>query len=98
MLIAAYCLDADNMLETRMDVRPAHLEFLKGLGTRLKLAGPMLDEQGEKPVGSLVIIEADSLSHADQLLAGDPYQAAKLFKSIDLRPWRGVTGEWWENA
>ena len=98
MLVAAYCIDKDDMLPTRLDVRPDHLQFLSEMGSRMKLAGPLMDEAGEHPVGSLIIISADSVAHAEKLMAADPYRAAGLFKSVDFRPWRGVLGEWWGDA
>ena len=95
-LIAAYCLDAPDMSETRRKTRPAHLEFLRRLGTRIKLAGPLMDDACEKPIGSFLILEAESLGDAKSVLAGDPYAQAGLFRSVSLSPWRGVLGEWWE--
>ena len=97
MLVAVYCIDKDDMLATRLEVRPAHLQFLSEMGSRMKLAGPLMDEAGEQPVGSLLIISADSVAQAADLMSADPYRAAGLFKSVDLRPWRGVLGEWWED-
>lgn len=97
MLVAVYCLDNDDMRAVRMEARAAHLEFLADLGTRVKLAGPLLDGAGDGPVGSLIIIAADSVDHAAQLMARDPYRAAGLFRSVDVKPWKGVLGEWWED-
>jgi uncharacterized protein YciI len=96
MYFAVYCLDKDDGLPRRVAARPAHLDYLKSLGTRLKLAGPILDDAGEASVGSLLIIEADSLAEARTLAAGDPYGDADVFKSVEVRPWRNFTGEWLE--
>jgi uncharacterized protein YciI len=90
MLFVAVCLDKPGGLETRLETRPAHLAWLEGLGARLKLAGPFLKD--DRPVGSMLIAEAEDEADAAKLFAGDPYIAAGLFASVDVRPWRLVKG------
>jgi uncharacterized protein len=86
MLYALLCQDKPDHLQLRVDTRPQHLEFLSGLGDRLKLAGPFLGPDG-KPNGSLVIIEAGDLAEAEAIAARDPYAKAGLFGKVDVRPW-----------
>lgn len=86
MLYALICTDKPGALEIRRESRPDHLAFLEGLGDRLKLAGPFLDEGGN-PNGSLVIIEAESREAAQALAAQDPYARAGLFADVEVRPW-----------
>jgi hypothetical protein len=86
MLYALLCQDKPGQLQLRQDTRPQHLEFLNGLGDRLKLAGPFLGPDG-KPNGSLVIIECDDLAEAKRIAAGDPYAKAGLFEQVAVRPW-----------
>ncbi|MTH99302.1 YciI family protein [Roseibium sp. RKSG952] len=86
MLYALICTDKPDALQIRLDNRPAHLEFLKGLGDALKAAGPFLDDGGNM-TGSMLIIEA---SNRDEILAisqEDPYARADLFEHVDIRPW-----------
>jgi uncharacterized protein YciI len=89
MLFAILCNDKADHLQLRMDTRPAHVEFLKGLGEGLKFAGPFLDADN-KPNGSLVVIEAASQQEAEQIAANDPYAHAGLFESVTVRPWNWV--------
>lgn len=89
MLFALICTDKPGHLQVRMDTRPAHLAWLKGLGDNLKAAGPFLGEDG-KPVGSLVIIKADDLAGAQTTAALDPYALAGLFSSVEIKPWNWV--------
>ncbi|MBO0346584.1 YciI family protein [Roseibium sp. CAU 1637] len=86
MLFALICTDKPGALQVRLDNRPAHIEFLKGLGDQLKGAGPFLSEAGEMN-GSLVLIEASDKSAVEALAAADPYAKAGLFESVDIRPW-----------
>lgn len=91
MLFALICNDKLDHLQTRLDIRPDHIAFLNGLNEKgaLKFAGPFLDEGG-KPNGSLVVIDAEDRAAAERLAADDPYAEAGLFASVDIRPWNWV--------
>ena len=89
MLFALVALDRPNAVEDRMRVRADHLKFLDGLGDSLKLAGPFLNDKGEG-VGSIVIIESESLAAARATFGRDPYVDAGLFDSVMIKPWKTV--------
>lgn len=89
MFFALTCLDKPDSLQIRLDNRPAHLEFLNGSG-KVAFAGPFIE--AEKPVGSLVVIEAADLAEAEAFAAADPYAVAGLFASVTIREWRKVIG------
>ena len=90
MLYAIYCLDKPGSLEIRLGNRPAHLAYLEGQGDKLVTAGPLLSEDGQTPLGSLLVFEAASRAEAEAFAAGDPYALAGLFESVAIRPWRKV--------
>lgn len=92
MLFVAVCLDKPDHLQLRLDVRPAHLEWLKANAARIKTAGPFLTEDGQGMVGSLLVFEAEDRASVEALAASDPYAAAGLFASVDIRPWRWAVG------
>jgi uncharacterized protein len=87
MLYAIICTDKPDSLAVRQTNRPDHISFLEGLGSKLKAAGPFLDEAGD-PTGSLVIIEADKQADAEAAAALDPYAKAGLFARVEVRPWK----------
>ncbi len=87
MLYALICTDKPHSLQVRLDNRPAHLEFLKAMGDRLKAAGPFLDDDGEM-TGSLLIFEASSRDEALAVAEEDPYARAGLFETVEIRPWK----------
>jgi uncharacterized protein len=89
MLYALTCLDKPGALQTRLDTRAAHLEFLNTSG-KVVLAGPFI-ENGQ-PVGSLVVVEAADLAEAQGFADTDPYAKAGLFASVTIREWRKVIG------
>ncbi|MEO5596157.1 MAG: YciI family protein [Lysobacteraceae bacterium] len=87
--------DRADSLELRKAARPAHLQRLQGLldAGRLRLAGPCpaIDAEDPGPAGysgSLIIAEFDSLDDAQAWADTDPYVAAGVYKSVDVRPFR----------
>jgi uncharacterized protein len=90
MQFAIYCLDKANNLDKRMANRPAHLEYLKPFMSQIRLAGPLLAEDGETMIGSLFILEAADKAAAEAFSAGDPYRKNGVFESVSIRPFRKV--------
>ncbi len=93
MLFAITAYDKPDHVALRLETRATHLEFIDKCGDQVKLAGPFLADDGETPVGSLLIIEAESLNAAKQWAELDPYARAGLFASVDIRPWKWVIGK-----
>ena len=85
--------DKPDSLKVRMATREAHLDYLRGAGDKLLMAGPTLTDDGETPIGSLLIVEAETLDAAKAFAAGDPYAQAGLFQSSTVMPWRKVFPE-----
>lgn len=87
MLYVLLCTDKPGSLDLRMTARPDHLAYLGSLGSKMKTAGPFLDDAGNL-CGSLVIIAAENLSEAQAIAAKDPYAIAGLFSSVEIKPWK----------
>ena len=87
MQFALVAHDQPNHVARRLELRPAHLKFLDELGDALLLAGPFTNDAGEG-VGSIVVIETDSLEKARDLFARDPYAQGGLFDSVTIKPWK----------
>jgi uncharacterized protein YciI len=90
-LFAITCKDKPGALETRLATRPVHLDYLNS-SKGLKLAGALLDDAGS-PIGSLLIVEADDIAGAQAQADNDPFTAAGVFESVEVRPWRLAIGE-----
>ena len=90
MHFVALSKDRANRLETRLANRPAHLDFLKANRERIRIGGPFLAPDGERMIGSMLIVEARDEAEARELLAEDPYAKAGLFQSVEVLPWRWV--------
>jgi hypothetical protein len=85
--------DKPDSHELRMTTREEHLDYLRAVGDDLLVAGPILGEDGETPIGSVLIVEAENLDAAKAFAAGDPYAEAGLFQSSAVMPWRKVFPE-----
>jgi uncharacterized protein YciI len=90
MLYALICEDRADGLDLRMATREQHLAYVGTLGKKIRLAGPMLSEDGERMVGSLFLIEAESADEVAALNRADPYTKAGLFERVTIRAFRQV--------
>ncbi|MCX7121298.1 MAG: YciI family protein [Gammaproteobacteria bacterium] len=97
MHYAILCEDADNVLEKRKSIRPAHLARLQALSdaNRLLAAGPLMNQDGENPFvagihGSLIIAKFNSLDEAKEWIAADPFVTAEVYKNITVKPFKIV--------
>ncbi len=72
----------------RAAVRPRHLEHLEPLvaASRIVIAGPVFDDDGRTPRGSVVVFEAESLEAARALVARDPYVVEGVFGTVEVQP------------
>ena len=97
MYYAIIGTDVPNSLERRLGVRPAHLERVTKLKDegRLLLAGPFpaIDAVDPGPAGfsgSLIVAQFASLADAKAWADADPYVAAGVYGSVEVRPFRKV--------
>ena len=90
MRVALICTDKPGALQTRMDNRAAHLDYISATGV-VEMAGPFLDAEG-KMTGSLIVLSVDSVQAARDWAAGDPYAKAGLFAGVETREWKKVIG------
>ncbi len=86
------CRDKPDSVDLRMATREAHLAYIAKADGNVLLAGPMLDDNG-RPVGSLLIIDAEDRNAANAFAEADPYAKASLFEDVEVRPYKLVTGK-----
>lgn len=87
MLFALVAHDRPNSVARRLELRPDHLKHLDGLGDTLVLAGPFLADNGDM-VGSIVVIETETLEAAREIFGRDPFMTGNLFDSVTIKPWK----------
>jgi uncharacterized protein YciI len=73
--------------EARMQVRPAHRDYLASLQEAGKLleAGPFVDESG-----ALLIYNVADEAEMRDILAKDPYTPAGVYELATLKEWNQV--------
>lgn len=97
MFYAIVGQDVPDSLDKRISVRPAHLDRLQALqqAGRLLLAGPFpaVDAVDPGPAGfsgSLIVAEFDSFADAQAWADADPYVAAGVYASVNVKPFKKV--------
>ena len=90
MLYVLFCEDKPHSEPLRLANRENHLGWVGTRSEQIRLAGPMLSDDGEHMVGSMFILEADSLDAARAFNAEDPYTLAGLWGSVIVHPFRQV--------
>ncbi|SDH10772.1 YciI family protein [Roseospirillum parvum] len=92
MLFAIVCTDKPGHGEVRQATRQAHLDYAASFGPRIRVGGPMLGPDGQTMVGSLLLLEAETIDEARAFTENDPYAKAGLFESVVVRPFKQVMG------
>lgn len=84
------CKDKPGAAPVRAENREAHLAFLASHADRIVIAGPLQDEAGTAMLGSLLVLNFDTLAEAEAFAAADPYAKAGLFQSVEIGRWKQV--------
>lgn len=93
MEFLVYSADKPDSLHIRQSAREAHLNWLKASSeVKLLVAGPWLDDD-DIMRGSLLIVEADNKKTVLNWLSNDPYRAAGLTASVEVKAYKWVIGK-----
>lgn len=90
MLFIIDCRDKPGHEDVRKDNRQAHLDYVKSFKDQVVAAGPLLSDDGERMVGSLLVLDFADRLLAERFTANDPYAKAELFESVTIRRWKKV--------
>lgn len=90
MRFIVHCLDKPDSQDLRMATRSAHLEYIDASGIEVVMAGPLLSDDGTTMLGSLFVLEAESLEDVRRFAEQDPYRKAGLFQTVNIHPFRKV--------
>jgi uncharacterized protein YciI len=86
------CFDKADSLDLRMATREAHLAWARDQHDRIRMAGPMLNDD-DTMAGSLFFLEADSAEDVKAFNAADPYAKAGLFDRVEIKRFRSTLGQ-----
>lgn len=92
-LFTIYALDVPNSGPGRAAHGDTHRARLKQAvdPVRVVAAGPLRDD-AEKPIGSLVIVEAASIDLVRDFVKADPYSINGIYDTVDIRPFAVTVG------
>ena len=74
--------------ELRLTARDAHVSYLNEHRHRFIGSGPMLSDDGEQIVGTLMILDMPDRAALDAFMREEPYNKAGLLEKIEIRRWR----------
>ena len=89
-----HCTDIEDSAAVRREHVEAHLRYVESILDRIAVAGPLRDEPGGEPVGSVLIYKTEDKDEALGLLHADPYYRAGLWSRVECRHINAVAGEW----
>ena len=101
MLYAVWASDAPGTEAARLRVREAHRARLRAPAphaVQVLQAGPTLDDATGAMNGTLLIVQADDLAAVRAFVDADPYIAAGVYASVEIRPWRCGLGPLCEHS
>ncbi|ATE63102.1 YciI family protein [Rhizorhabdus dicambivorans] len=81
---AAYGLDVPDGARIREGHRDAHHAYIVRDVSHLRFASALVDDRGRQ-IGTLYIIEADSMAEAEAWLHEEPWVKNHLFESFPIR-------------
>lgn len=81
--------DPANSAQIRAAVRPDHRDYIREMhhGVRAVAGGMVVNDDGDQPTGTLLILDAPNREAAVRYLEGDPYHNAGLFARIEVNRW-----------
>ena len=87
VVVANYGASANDLRAAAM---ADHVAYLRSNAHRLRFAGPLLQDDGETPSGSLAILEASERGEAESYIADEAFSRAGMFDDVQIH--RYVTG------
>lgn len=87
MFIAIF-KSAENTQALREKTRPQHDEYWNARLQKLKLAGPILADDGSTRLGQVLVIDATDQQEARAIIDNDPFVKVGLFTGYTLQRFR----------
>ncbi len=84
MLYAFHLIDRPGSAALRLQMRPEHKACLAQLQERIAFAGPLLQDDGQTMIGSLLVIDFPGRAAAEAWLAQEPFHRSGLYASVQI--------------
>lgn len=86
MIFVFHLLDRPGAGELRQRLRPEHKAYLGQVADRIAFAGPLLADDGQTMVGSVLAIDFPDRAAAVRWQAEEPFTRAGLYAQVSLHP------------
>lgn len=73
MLVCFHLVDAPGMTDKRAEIRPKHKDYLATKKDDMFCAGPLIADDGETAIGSLLVIDFPSIEAARAWISEEPF-------------------------
>lgn len=83
-----YGLDHSGAMAKRIENRDAHEAYLDRHGDTVIVRGPLLNDEGTEPVGSIWLLDLPDLDAGRALMEGDPFFKSGIYKDVMFHRWR----------
>lgn len=87
-----FAMDKAGTLDIRKANRQAHIDYVQSHALTLELAGPLVAEDGETAIGSLVIVSAENRKQVEDFSDNDPYTKLGLFEDVKIEAFKQTLG------
>jgi len=80
MIFSILLLDRPGTAELRVQVRPAHRDYLAKLADKMAFAGPLFSDDGKTIVGSLLVMDFPNRVDVETWLKDEPFTKAGVYE------------------
>ncbi|MBB96415.1 MAG: hypothetical protein CML68_17695 [Rhodobacteraceae bacterium] len=80
--------DKPGCADLRIQLRPAHLDYLEANKHLLLACGAKLDDDGDLASGGLYVLDVDTRAKAEAFIKADPFHQGDLFERVFVTRWR----------
>jgi uncharacterized protein YciI len=81
-----HCLDHEGAVDRRLSHYEAHKTYLGNPPVRIVISGPLLADDEETMIGSMFLVEAETLAEVEAFHRNDPFHAAGIWEKVSIRP------------
>ena len=79
MIYAIWLKDRPGTAQLRSQIRPEHRAYLGKMSDRIAFAGPLMSDDGETAIGSLLVMEFSSKADVRLWLKDEPFTKAGVY-------------------
>ena len=91
MLFLIHCTQVADGQAIRDAHYDAHRAYLRSSPVDIKLSGPMVEDDGQKRIGSVFVVDVPDRAAAEAFAAGDPFAKAGLFERVIVTRFLDIT-------